>query len=290
MKKFFSTFLATILLSTTVFATPADRLKLPIGVTHFYVNACGAQSGWAAGNDANDGLTQLTPKAHTQTMMMEIANNYDWTGNLAEINPAPNCTDTMGIHFAPHAMVGAQGGAALKIKGSTGSAIIPTSGTAVDIFNGGIIQLETIKVGSPNAAGIGATVGGRVYLMDGVELASAPGGRISIGPRGSVALSGNVTISGDAFATILMGGGGAFDGGGSFKFLTNATHSGAFAYVTMNSTAHFGGITIDMNGKTVTGTKWLSWANSSIIVPTGNGDTFFPGSVNGSANYNGICY
>jgi len=258
-------------------AFPAEpRSKLPNGFTDFYVNPGPAQTGWGAGSNTNDGLSPTTPMLNTQKMIHAIFGYFDFNGVLQSkirINQAPNTTDTVPIHFAPHGIIGAQGGAAFILNGGINATIACTDNTpALCVFNHGIVEIGNLKV-----KGISATYQSQIYVLSGVEYISYPGGsHNTIGLGGQIHISGNIKVSGDAWSFLSGGAQGVFDGGGTITFLNDVNFS--FWQYVSGIVSSWGNINIDTAGFTVTGCRTFCGGPSIVFSKTGNPNTDFPGN------------
>lgn len=96
------------------------RWKTPAGqIINWYVNG-------TTGSDVrgvDDGLSPLRPFATANQVLYTALSTMDCNGVLSEtqtiVNLAPNKNDTTGVHFAPHDLVGCQGGAAVQLVGAS---------------------------------------------------------------------------------------------------------------------------------------------------------------------------
>jgi hypothetical protein len=239
------------------------------------------------GNDSNDGLHAVnSPMKTAQAAMMRASTTLDFGGQQITIRLADNTTDLQGIHFAPHALVGAEGGAALIVEGGTNSVIQSNTSTAVDLFNGAVAMFKNLKLVSGAGACANASYGARLYLQN-IEFGAAAAFHIGTNSFGNVVLYGNTKISGNAGA-FLTGNQGYFEAGGDIKFMSNTSYSW---FVMMNGgLASFGPTTITLDGKTVTGQRYSVSGFGKLISSTGSPDTYFPGNSNGTTNGGqGIC-
>ena len=89
--------------------------RLATGEVNFYVNH-------STGSDVTGAGTIGNPWQTANFALFYILTYYTWSStpqSQVVINLADNVTDTTGIHYAGHGMTGAQGGAALYLRGAT---------------------------------------------------------------------------------------------------------------------------------------------------------------------------
>ena len=100
-----------------------------------------------AGSDSNDGFAAGAGRAlaSANACLARIWNDFDFRHSIATgvdganqsvviCHQADNTTETGGVHFPPHGVDGAQGGAAVQIEGGTNSTISTTGVPAIDCY------------------------------------------------------------------------------------------------------------------------------------------------------------
>jgi hypothetical protein len=168
-----------------------------------------------------------------------------------------SCTDTRGIHWAPHGgePLGAQGGAGLTID-CNGGAISATP--SMDLYFGAVLQAQNCTFLNGISVSEGAKyrefgAGGNVYC--------APGGQsvFTLTLRAEIYLNSNSTICGGIAVNSVVS-----NNNSTFVNAATMTFSGALTVTqTVNGTelsyTDFGGVN---GGSNVTGAKWNLIENS----------------------------
>jgi hypothetical protein len=261
-----------------------SRWQMP-PMQNFYVNP-------SLGNDANDGLAagDGNARATLQSMFNEIFAAVDFSGNQATINLAAGTTETGGVHFSAHALVGGQGGAALKIDGGAGATISTTSTSALGFFEGVKVQISNLTLITTTGGDcVTAGLGGSVEVLTGVTFGACAGSHMNANGAGAVILlTSNYTVSGNATtAHIIATGGGQVNVNGITGVTVSANITVAYFVLTSNFCgANLAGITYTLGGHTVTGKRYEA-DNFSMINSGGGGATYFPGSVAGTTSGGG---
>lgn len=144
-------------------AAQAGRIELT-GPTKFYVST--------VGNDANDGLTPITPKQTTSAMLSALQQNYDFRCFDVQVVHAPSLTS-----YAPISVGGSFTGSCgqpLRIVGSTTRGAVFINATSDAIYASGndtnvLIEGFSLQAGS---IALHATQGAYVQYRD-IEFQSA---------------------------------------------------------------------------------------------------------------------
>lgn len=243
---------------------------------------------------ATDGLATGTAAFKTvERAFLNAADQIDLnTESQTQIvcNMADNTTDTTGMHAPVHALTGAQGGTAIKIKGGTNSIISVTGADGIAAYFGTVLYLESLTVRS-NINGLNALWGSKVYLNNvtfGGGGVVPAGGHITIQDGAQVEQAGAVSIAGDAAYCIYNDAGIYRTAGQSFAFSADAAFSSAFLFAIGPSKTAFGSTTISLNAHTITGKRFAVSNGANVRTGTGLGSlTYFPGSVAGTATEGG---
>lgn len=171
-----------------------------------WVNQNGAVINWyvnsSTGNDVagvNDGLSPVRAFKTAQQALYTALSTIDCVGGVSEtqtvINIAADQNDTTGIHYAPHDLVGCQGGAAVQLVGASltvnnasnnGSGLCRLSITQTASFSG-FISGTTLTVTQMNAGA--ASNGGSAQIVNGAGISGT-------GVAGSTFITGFLTGSG----------------------------------------------------------------------------------------------
>lgn len=262
-----------------------NRWKHPGGVLNMY-------SDFTNGNDSNDCLAAGTGNAckTAQQALYLACDQIDFTGTAGGqtqlvVNLAASTTDTTGVHFSCP-FVGAQGGAAITLKGSGGSVISPTSVDALGVFVRATIQVESVRLQSTSAAALSVGLGGTAYLNSNVEFGPTGSSHIVVtGAGSSVLINGDYQIFGDAsVAHMLVQVGGVIQNLGTHTVTWGANGSFTFfAIGSVGATLSLPNMTYNLNGFTANGQRYNS-ANFTMIYTGGGGANYFPGNVAGSSD------
>lgn len=258
------------------------RVRLPASVLNVYCN-------FTSGDNLNDGLTPATAYKTLQHALDRVYTEYDFDGgnprSQVVINLADNTTDTTGVHFSPHAFVGAQGGAAVKIKGGVNSKVITAGKSALQFYFGCVIQLENFEVGCTGSAnGLDITAGAKVYMLGGMKFGACGVAHINM-EDGFLYGGGAYSITGPAMYHLSNNGGRFKSNGSTINIGANLNFTtfvlcAAPCYTTFQNSA------INYNGYTVTGKRFEIYNNA--VVLAGGPGAYFPGNVAGSTAYGGI--
>lgn len=265
-------------------SAPSVRTRLT-GNTDYYCD-------FTNGNDNNSGLSSGAGAFKTlQGALNYIGNNVDLYGYNVVINMAASTTDTTGVHFSEHAFVGAQGGAAVKIKGATGAAISTTSSDALGFFCGVIVQIQGPLTLSTTTSGecVNAGLGSSVEILDQVTFGSCAGSHMSASNRGIILITNSYTVSGGATTAhqIAQTGGHIVNQGGSITVTVSADITVTWWVITsVFCEASLPSITYSLGGHTVTGKRYEA-DNLSLIYTGGGGASYFPGTTGGSTSGGG---
>lgn len=238
---------------------------------------------------ATDGLATGAAAFKTvERAFLNAASEIDFnteSQTLIVVNMADNTTDTTGMHVPVHALVGAQGGAAFKIKGGTNSIISTTGVDAISAYFGSVLYLQNVTLRS-DVNGLDALWGSKVYL-DGVTFGGGgivpAGGHIAVQGGAQIEQAGTVTFAGNSAYGIFNSSGQYRTQGQSFAFSADAAFSSAFLFAIGPSYTSFGSTTINLNAHTITGTRFQISNGAYVATGTGAGSlTYFPGSVAGT--------
>ena len=261
------------------------------GITHLY-------SDFSIGTDAPGfGFGSGSAAFKTSEYAYYFAlHNFDWSGLSGEqtqavINAAAGVNDTQGLHLASHGLRGAQGGAAIKIKGGAGAQITKTtgSGTPVEFYFGTVLQLEDLALaGAANA--LSFNWGSKGYIKGIKLLQASPGGGsgLIVQDGGHCEMYGDCQWQGSySGAVIRTDEGSAFQSQGfDWTATGNSTFGSAFAKAETNSVQNWGGSTVEPGVFAHTG-KRFELATGGRIIGTGANASFFPGTVAGSGDGTG---
>lgn len=211
------------------------------------------------GDDANDGLVSTSPMKTAQAALMRAFYNFDFGGQnnarmIVTVQLADNTTDESHIHFPPHAVVGAQGGATIIVKGGTNSKISTPSGENIGCYFGGPIQFENVEISAPGRTAMSVNFGAIVYLKN-VRFGAAQT-QLSIGPNSMVLYNnGGNSIVGDATYAHCVNSG-VYDAQQQPLSLDCDMSPTYFVHGKSGSQTLFGGASIYQNNHTVTGREY----------------------------------
>lgn len=205
-------------------------------------------------------------------------------------NMAAGVTDTQGMHTPVHALVGAQGGAALTIKGGAGSIVSVTGADAIAAYFGTVLYLDGLTIRS-NQNGLNAQWGSKVYLSNvtfGGGGVVPAGAHILLSEAAVIEQAGAVAIAGNAAYGLFNAGGHYRTQGLGFAFSADATFSQSFLLTTGPSFTAFSATTLSLNAHTVIGKRFAISNGAYAATGLGNGDlNYFPGNVAGTVTTGG---
>lgn len=262
------------------------RWKLAGGTQNFYCD-------FTSGNDANDGLAAGSGNAMKtiEAAFLRILDELDFAAtpqSVVVINLADNTTDTGGVHYSGHALVGAQGGGALKILGGTNSVISTTSADALGLFCNVQVQLQNVKLVTTTSGNcITADLGAQVYVLSGVEFGACAGSHMSAKNGGRIYCNNNYAVSGNA-ATAHQSAApnGAITGVGLTVTISANISVTYWALAANLSLISLTGMTYSLGAFAVTGKRYEA-DNLAMIGTNGGGASYFPGSTAGSVSVGG---
>jgi hypothetical protein len=271
------------------------------------ITALGTGTGGAGTYTISNSLT-LTSRAmsvtgnkafRTVNYTFAFVHNYlMWSGLLGEshvvINMACATTDTTLLHYSPHDMAFAQGGASLSLNGCAdgppSSSIMNSGGTAdIQAYYQANFQIENLTFSNTLAGGncIQAleggyieTLGNNITFGDGVNGCGTTA--INVDGNGSTFRSnGDENIQNNTTNHLVVTNGGQYRKPlGSFKFLSNAVYAGYFALGSNGGGIDLSAATVNLNGKTVTGQRCNMSSAAWMVLPGGqNPNTWLPGSA-----------
>lgn len=239
------------------------------------------------GADTNDGLAPGANNAMKTVAgaLQNVISYFDFQSSpqsTVTIQMAASSTDTTNVHYAPHSLVGPQGGACVVIDGNGGT--LSVAGNALELFFGAIVQIRRLTIVSASGNGLSLSYGAKAYILDGVLFGACPSsGHISLASGSYLNISNSYTISGAALYH-LINANAIYDAASTvtISFTTDAAFT-AFAYGNGTGAASsFAGVTFALGGHTITGTRFSQANNSTLTSRTGSANTFFPGDTNGT--------
>lgn len=270
-------------------ANRPTRWKHPGGTLNLYAD-------FTNGDDsANDGLAAGAGNAFktVQAALYFLLDQVDFTGTAggqtqAVVNMAASTTDTTGVHFSGP-FVGAQGGAAVTILGTSGSVIGPTNVDAIGLFCNAILQIQGVTLQSTNQGALSVGLGAKVYILTGCIFGACAGPHIACNDPGShVIINANYQISGGAAEHMLAQNGGIIQSVGSYTATWSANAS--FTYFALAGTMgaiSVPNMTYNLNSFTCNGKRYEA-DNLALIYTGGGGASYFPGNSAGSVSTGGI--
>ncbi len=187
---------------------------------------------------------------------------------------AQGSTDSIGIHYAPHASnPGSQGGAVLTIDGNGGF----ITGQSDFLFNA-IVQIRNVTFS--NASGTCLNVQQQAYVLldDLITFGTCTGSQINAGLYGQVEFFNDFTISGGGDYFIKNTGGVIYTGGAITATVSkNISYSNSVVFGQFPGWTHLSQITWSLGGNAVTGKKYDIESNHVLT-----GAASIPGPVAGT--------
>jgi hypothetical protein len=245
--------------------------------TTFYVD-------YVNGVDSNDGTTPQTAFKRLQRAVDFLISEIDFASYTVTIKMADNTTDLEGIHYAPHDLLGAQGGAAVRILGGVNSVINTSTKSAIECYFAAIIQLENVRLQSIYYA-ISAWFGSFVYLNN-VTFGDCGVGHIFAATQGQLSQIGPIYIDGNTQYHLVCSTGIYTSNGNSLNITKNLSFNN-FIYAVNLSSVDYSNSSVVLNGHSVTGVRYRGYSNS--IISTGNNNiNLFPGNSPGSVSSGAI--
>lgn len=194
-----------------------QRWRLPVGETVLNVDPthAAAQMNGGTAYPVGDGLGLGADALPSIEAGAYYAENYIDDGSLPVSSPPNNstvrvllcagCTDTKTIHYSPHGLVGAHGGAALIIDGNGGT--LATSGSSIEIYLAGMVQIRNITLKSVLGDCIDAEWGAKVAIEDLVTFGPCGMGHMSVTDAARIQIDHDYEISDSAQYHMVNSGG-----------------------------------------------------------------------------------
>lgn len=221
------------------------------------------------GNDANDGYGTGTGNAlkTVEGALGRIANDFDLnttaTPTTMTILMASGSTDSQGIHQSFHAFVGGNGGAAVLIDGNGGSIT-----AAVQFYFGTVIQFRNITLS--NAAGncLELHWGAKAYLKDLITFGACASTHMLLQDGAChLEVDNGYTVSGNATFHMLCSEGSSIGATGTVS-ISQAIAVTDWVLVASPAYVNLQGLTFNLNGHAVTGSKGLIELNGVVLQST----------------------
>lgn len=251
------------------------RLRLSADTT-FYVSA--------TGNNANDGLTALTPWLTTQYAFYYLQAHYDLAGFTATIQHAAGTYTTPFVAGGP--LIGQARPNNLIIQGDAATPsncqVTITNGTGFLAYAFGSCRVRGFKISaSGTTTGQGIAISGfSGYIeYEACEFGACGVAHVFTGTGGSVYITGNYTISGSAPSHFYVSGGEIITNASTATLTGTPAFSLAFAYAKYQSQLYAVGFA---TSGAATGVRYLA-QNGASIETNGGGGSFFPGNSAGSS-------
>jgi hypothetical protein len=254
------------------------------------------------GNDVNDGLASGAGNAKktVQGALDALANDFDFTGysgisgepsgpTLVVINMAASTTDTAGVHFTGQGIVGAVGGAAIKIQGASGSIMSTTSADAMFFAGPCIVQLAGIKLQTTTSgSSLNVDLGAQVYLLTGMDFGACAGSHIAVNNGAKVYILNNYTVSGNATTAhnLAQNPGSLITGAGITVTVSTNVTTAFWALITNLAGLVETTFTFSLGAFSVTAKRYEA-DNLGLISTNGGGANYFPGNVAGTTSGGG---
>lgn len=258
-----------------------SRWRIPSGTTTIYTNQ-------SLGNDSNDGLATGAGNAMAtvQAAMIRISRDIDVAGNSVLVQMGANESGVGGVHLGVNGFfIGTGGGAAITLDGG-GFTLDGGSSPAINLFFSYGFTVQNITLQGANCISLDHA---QMRAGAGVVWGVTTGHQLTAFYESKLELNSASTIGGApglSFISVQYGSTAIFTG--AITFNVNVAYPLSFVFAKNCGIAEFSNATIVLNGKTVTGTRWLSDSNAIVISATGVPNTYFPGNANGSATNGGL--
>jgi hypothetical protein len=231
----------------------------------------------------SDGLgTGAEAFKSVQFAIQHVLTDFDFAGTpqtRVRILMAPGSTDSVGIHYAPHASnPGSQGGAVLTIDGNGGFII----GQSDFLFNA-IVQIRNVTFSNPSGTCLNVQQQAYVLLDDLITFGTCTGSQINVGLYGQIEFFNDFTISGGGGFFVTNAGGILYPSQAITAVVSNdVTYSNAVVVGQFPGWTHLGQMTWSLGGNTVTGKKYDIGSNHVLT-----GSANIPGTVAGTTSTGG---
>lgn len=160
-----------------------NRWRIPGSLLPIYVN-------YGTGDDLNDGLVSGSPKKTITGCLTVVAQELDFNflpQSTVSCNLAAGSLDLDGVHFSTHALVGAQGGAAILIQGDGGQATISTAGPVpLAFFVNATVQLKNLILTNSSGACLQAGYHTFVDVLSGMTFFTCTGNAQVVATDGAI--------------------------------------------------------------------------------------------------------
>jgi hypothetical protein len=231
----------------------------------------------------SDGLgTGAEAFKSVQFAIQHVLTDFDFAGTpqtRVRILMAPGSTDSVGIHYAPHASnPGSQGGAVLTIDGNGGFII----GQSDFLFNA-IVQIRNVTFSNPSGTCLNVQQQAYVLLDDLITFGTCTGSQINVGLYGQVEFFNDFTIAGGGGFFVTNAGGILYTSQAITATVSNdVTYSNAVVVGQFPGWTHLGQMTWSLGGNTVTGKKYDISSNHVLT-----GSARIPGTAAGTTSTGG---
>lgn len=239
------------------------------------------------GDDDNDGSANTAGGAFLtwNALYNYVAENYDFNGFTVTLKSGTTNTYAAGL-FMGTAWVG--GGALIVDGNGCGIAETVTKGIIVNVVQPGPVSIQNFGAGISSTLGSAVQIAapGNMYVLEGnvfgtcqnAHLEAIQGGNLFVQYDYSVTGTGAGQHAYAAYESTLV----LF---GEMTLLSNQTFSNATVYVEEDANIQAAGFSVDLNGFTVTGPRYV--AKGGRIFTNGNGENFFPGTSAGVKSHGG---
>lgn len=272
--------------------TTRGRWKVPTGTITINTDFTNGSDTMGAVDGLSTGAAAIKSIQHALDL---TSDEWDFTSNGQTqliISVAQGTTDTTCVHFSAHAITGAQGGAAILIRGAgTGATVSGTSKDALGFFCNVQVQISNLTLTTATSGScINVDLGAQVYILGTggpVVFGACAGSHIFVADGGRVYPNANYTISGSATtAHMQVASNGVINGGGITVTVSANITVFAFVLSSVLSAINMPTTTYSLGVNTVTGKRYEA-DNLSIINSNGGGANYFPGTVAGTTSGGG---
>jgi hypothetical protein len=231
----------------------------------------------------SDGLgTGAEAFKSVQFAIQHVLTDFDFAGTpqtRVRILMAPGSTDSVGIHYAPHASnPGSQGGAVLTIDGNGGYIV----GQSDFLFNA-IVQIRNVTFSNPSGTCLNVQQLAYVLLDDLITFGTCMGSQINVGLYGQVEFFNDFTISGGGGFFVTNAGGILYTSQAITATVSNdVTYLNAVVVGQFPGWTHLGQMTWSLGGNTVTGKEYDISSNHVLT-----GSARIPGTAAGTTSTGG---
>lgn len=250
-----------------------SRWKLPGGALTINTDFVNGSDTLGVADGLATGAVAFKTVNHALAMLL---NEFDFNGTesaQSQVTVLMGADDTQQVHFSPHSLVGAQGGAAVKIDMGTHKLGTTTSSDTLQLYFGAVLQIRNGTLATGGGSSIQVNWGAKLFVLDQVTFGTT-NADIWLNPGGIIELDNNYAISGSRSYHIVNAGGSLKLGGAITATLANSMTVTQWVNGQAPCITDLASMTWNLNSFTITATNKYAISNCNVLTGSAN----IPGS------------